>query len=244
VALRTRTPVLAPLRQLSGDSSAGGDNSYRPQSEGRHDGTAAPIRVLVADSSRAARAGLRIALETAACRVCGEAADASAAIETAIRERPDVCLLETSLPGNGIAAAAAVKANLPDTSVVMFGEAPSDADLFAALEAGASGYLTKDIDPDRLAVALLRVRSGETALSRTLVTRLVEEFRRRRLPRLRGLTNREFEVLELLSQGLRTGEIADRLFVARVTVRTHIAAILKKLGVADRQAAIRMLDDR
>lgn len=202
--------------------------------------------MLVADRSDVARADLRRALEAdaSACSVCAEAADAVAAIERARQERPDVCLLEVALPGDGIAAAAAIVASVPETSVVMLGNSPSDADLFAALEAGASGYLTRDIDPDRLAIALRRVRAGEAAVSRTLVTRLIEEFRRRRSPVLRCLTNRELEVLELLCEGLRTAEIAERLFVARVTVRTHIASILRKLGVPDRQAAIRLLEER
>lgn len=203
-----------------------------------------PIRVLVADGSSATRAGLRLALETEDCSVCAEAGDTAAAIEAALRERPDVCLLDVSLPGGGITAAAAIAANFRETSVVMFGDTPRDADLFAALEAGACGYLTSDIDLDRLVLVLRRVRAGEAALPRALVTRLIDEFRRRRLPRLGNLTNREFEVLELLYQGLKTAEIADRLFVARVTVRTHIASILRKLGVPDREAAIRLLDER
>jgi DNA-binding NarL/FixJ family response regulator len=193
---------------------------------------AVPIRVLVADCLPLERSALRLALETGECSVCA-----------ALRERPDVCLLDMALPGGGIAAAAAIAAKLPDSSIVMLGYLPSDADLFAALEAGARGYLTKDIDPGRLPIALRRVRAGEAALSRILVARLIAEFRRRRLRVLRNLTNREFEVLELLCQGLRTAEIADRLFVARVTVRTHIASVLRKLGVADRAAAIRLLDD-
>jgi DNA-binding NarL/FixJ family response regulator len=187
---------------------------------------------------------LRLALESAGCFVCAEAADAAGAVEAALRERPDVCLLDAGLPDSGITAATAIAASLPDTSVVMFGQPSNDAELFAALQAGASGYLSRDIDPDGLVIALRRVRAGEAALSRTLVARLIEELRRKRLSRLRGLTAREVEVLELMYQGLKTAEIAERLFLARVTVRTHIASILRKLGVPDRQAAIRLLDDR
>jgi two-component system nitrate/nitrite response regulator NarL len=202
--------------------------------------------VLVADASSATRSALRRGLETetAGCTVCAEASDAPETVDTALRERPDVCLIDPVLPGGGIDAAAAIVGELPDTAVVMLGDAPSDAELFAALEAGASGYLPKGIAPERLAVALHRLRAGEAALSRMLVTRLVAEFRRRRSPQLRCLTSRELEVLELLCQGLRTAEIAARLFVARVTVRTHIAAILRKLDVPDREAAIRLLDER
>jgi two-component system, NarL family, nitrate/nitrite response regulator NarL len=243
VALRSRTAVLTPPQEPSGDTAAGGVDLFSVSGDGPGDRAAAPIRVLVADSSASTRSGVRLALVAAECFVC-EAADAQAAVEVALRERPEVCLLDTALPGGGIAAAAAISAQLPDTSVVMFGPLPTGADLFAALEAGACGYLTRDVDPDRLAIALRRVRAGEAALSRTLVADLIQEFRRRRRPLLRGLTNRELEVLELVCQGLRTGEIADRLFVARVTVRTHIASILRKLGVPDREAAIRLLDQR
>jgi two-component system, NarL family, nitrate/nitrite response regulator NarL len=154
-----------------------------------------------------------------------------------------VCLLDSALSGDSMIAAAAIHHNVPDAPVIMFGHSPTDGELFAALDAGASGFLTRDIDPDRLAIALRQVSAGEAAFSRTLVARLIQEFRRRHLPLFRNLTNREFEVLELLSQGLRTAEIADRLFVARVTVRTHIASILRKLGVPDRRSAIRLLDE-
>jgi two-component system NarL family response regulator len=235
--LDLRSPtVVVPLRlrNSSGDGSA---------VEARWTDVV-PVRVLVADSSSAARRGLRLALQNADCVVCAEAADTSEAVAAARRERPGVCLIDTALPGGGVAAAATIAAELPDTSVVMFGGFPSKADLFAALEAGASGYLTKDIDPDRLAVAIRGVGAGEAALSRVLVGQLIEELRRRRVPRLAGLTNRELEVLELLGQGLTTREIAARLFVERVTVRTHVASILRKLAVPDRQAAIRLLAER
>jgi DNA-binding NarL/FixJ family response regulator len=119
-----------------------------------------------------------------------------------------------------------------------------DADLFEALRAGARGYLLKDIDPARLGPALEGVLAGEAALPRNLVTRLMEEFRGRdsRPTRAQGplatLTSREWDTLDLMRQGLTTAEIAERLFVSPVTVRTHIAAILRKLQVSDRQAAI------
>ena len=235
VALRQIS--LSPPEAPSGDVG-------REQAGSSSRARAVPVQVLVADGSASARSTVRVALGAAGCSVCAEAADASEAVEAALRERPDVCLLDVAVPGGGITAAAAIAGSVRDTSVVMLGPAPSDADLFAALEAGARGYLTRDIEPDRLAVAIRRVCAGEAALPRTLVARLIDEFRRRRLHRLRGLTNRELEVLELLSQGLRTDEIAERLFVARVTVRTHIASILRKLAVPDRESAIRMLDER
>jgi DNA-binding NarL/FixJ family response regulator len=202
------------------------------------------VRVLLADASSSSRSLLRRGLETEAaqCVVCAEAADVDDAVAAALREQPDVCLIDSMLPGGAVAAAAAIVDGLPRTAVVMLGDAPSDAELFAALEVGAVGYLTRDIEPERLAVALRRIPAGEAPLSRMLVTKLVTEFRRQRSPQLRCLTSREFEVLELLRQGLRTAEIAERLFVARVTVRTHIASILRKLDVPDRQSAVRLLE--
>ena len=195
---------------------------------------------------------VREALHGHGFTVCAEASDAGSAIDVALRERPDVCLLDINMPGNGISAAAEISARVPDTVVVMLTVSRSDADLFDALRAGAAGYLLKDTDPVRLPLALLGVLEGEAAMPRTLVARLIEEFRqrdrRRRLPLVgqRGveLTSREWETLELMRQGLTTAEIAERLFISKVTVRTHIAAILKKLRVPDRQSALRLLDEQ
>jgi len=205
-----------------------------------------PLRVLIADGSPSERSGVRRALEDAGCVVCAEAADAPDAVEAAARERPDLCLVDTELPGGGIPTAAAILGNGAEMAVVMFARSSSERELFAALEVGACGYLTKSTDPERLAIALKRVSEGEAPLPRTLVARLIEEFQERHLRRrtLHNLTERETEVLELLGQGLDTAEIAARLFVARVTVRTHIASILKKLGVPDREAAVRAVGGR
>jgi DNA-binding NarL/FixJ family response regulator len=209
-----------------------------------------PIRVLIADDHPPARAGVRAALEAGGFEVCAEAGDARGAIEAANRERPDVCLLDIHMPGDGIHAAEAISHELPDAAVVMLTVSREDTDLFDALRAGASGYLLKDIDPSRLPLALHGVLEGEAALPRQLVALLIEEFRerrrRRRIP-LRGrrsaeLTDREWEVLQLMRQGAQTEEIAARLFISPVTVRTHVSAILRKLHVATREAAIELLD--
>jgi len=211
-----------------------------------------PISVLVADDHPPARAYVRTALESDGFEICAEVGDASAAVAAALVQRPDVCLLDIRMPGNGVAAAAEIASRLPETSVVMFTVSRDDSDLFDALRAGASGYLLKDIDPERLGPALRAVLDGEAALPGSLVARLIDEFRdrspRRRLPlfRQRGveLTSREWEVLELLRRGLTTAEIAERLVVSQVTVRTHVSAILRKLRVPDREAAIRLFAER
>ena len=210
-----------------------------------------PVKVVIADDHAPTRSGVRTALEHGGFEIVGEARDATAVVEIARRERPDVCLLDIHMPGSGIAAATRITDELPDTAVVMLTVSRNDDDLFDALRAGASGYLLKDTDPGRLPHALRGVLSGEAALPRTLVARLIDEFRDRgrykRVPMLgaRGamLTSREWEVLELLREGLSTKEIAERLFLSPATIRSHVAAILRKLRVPDRAAAIRLLEN-
>jgi DNA-binding NarL/FixJ family response regulator len=207
-----------------------------------------PLRVVVADDHQLTRVGVRLALERGGFKVCAEADDASSAVEAAERERPDICLLDIQMPGSGIQAAEEIARKIPDAAVVMLTVSRSDRDLFDALRVGASGYLLKDMDPERLPLALHGVLEGEAALPRHLVALVIEEFRergrRRPLLKKRGvvLTNREWEVLELMSQGLTTFEIADRLFIEPVTVRTHVSAILKKLHVSSRKEALQLIE--
>jgi DNA-binding NarL/FixJ family response regulator len=183
--------------------------------------------------------------------ICAECADTRSAVVAAERERPDVCLLDIRMPGNGIAAASQIASRVPRTAVIMLTVSADDEDLFAALVAGAAGYLLKDAHPDRLAAALREVLGGAAALSPALVARVIEEFRdparRRAIPRaLRRaavLTAREWEVLELLRQGLPTATIAERLAISPVTVRRHVSRAIEALRVRDREAAVRVLDE-
>jgi DNA-binding NarL/FixJ family response regulator len=209
----------------------------------------APIRVVIADDHPPTRAGIARALEGDNFVICAEAPDAATAIAAALQHRPDVCLLDIHMPGNGVDAAGEITSRLPETSVIMLTVSRNDSDLFDALRAGASGYLLKDMNPSRLADAIRGVLNGEAAMPRTLVAHLIEEFRergrrkrlflRRRQPV--DLTSREWEVLELMRQGLSTSEIAARLFITNATVRTHIAAVLRKLHASDRKEALALL---
>jgi DNA-binding NarL/FixJ family response regulator len=209
-----------------------------------------PASVLIADDHAPTRGDIRSILEEdGRFSVLWEAGDAAAAVAAAVEGQPQVCLLDVRMPGGGVAAAWEISARLPDTKIVMLTVSSDDKDLFAALRAGASGYLLKDIAPDRLADALEAVLSGESALPGSLVAKLVAEFRdrgpRRRTlvaPETEGvqLTSREWQVLELMRQGMSTAQMARRLVVSPATVRSHVAAILRKLRVPDREAALRL----
>lgn len=205
-------------------------------------------RVLIADDHVPTLAGVRDALERDGWDVCAEASTADHAVSLAHATQPDVCLLDIAMPGNGIRAAGRIAQELPSTSIVMLTASRDDRDLFDALRAGAIGYLLKDMDPDRLGPALRGVLSGEAALPRQLMARVLDEFRGRNerralLRRHRGprLTEREFEVLELLRTGLSTEEVAKRLFISAVTVRGYVATALKKLRAPDRETAFKLM---
>jgi DNA-binding NarL/FixJ family response regulator len=189
-----------------------------------------------------------MALEREGIEVCAAVANARDAVEAALRERPDVCLLDVRMPGGGTSAAAGITSKLPGTVVLMLTVSRDEEDLFDSLRQGASGYLLKDMEPTGLPRAVRAAFAGEGALPRTLVARLIEEFRGggrvRKLPvQLRGrpaLTPREWEVLDLLCEGAGTAEIARRLFLSRVTVRRHVSNILGKLGASSRGEATRL----
>jgi two-component system, NarL family, nitrate/nitrite response regulator NarL len=210
-------------------------------------------RVLIADDHVATRVGVRLALERDGFVICAEEASGAGAVAAALREVPDICLLDVHMPGGGgIEAATAIRSRLPDTQVVMLTGSSDDDDLFTALESGATGYLLKGIDPAQLGAALRDVLRGDAALPPTLAARLIREFRARSKSGSAGLvrpteddlTEREWEVLDCLSEGLGTGEIANRLFITQTTVRRHVGSILKKLHVSSRQAAVEVAAGR
>jgi two-component system nitrate/nitrite response regulator NarL len=213
-------------------------------SESRRD-----ARVLIADAQTSTRAGIRMAVDGHGFTVCADVASADDAVTTAVRERPDVCLIDVSLPGGGIAAAEEISAQAPNAVLVMLSGSASDDELLACVRAGARGYLSKDMDPARLPFALRGVLRGEAALPRPLVARLLEELRARERGRHASelarlgveLTHREREVLDLLDRGLQTSEMAERLRISSVTVRRHLSEVLRKLEAPDRAAALRII---
>ena len=207
--------------------------------------------VLLAEVDAPTRAGIRLVLEASGFAICAEPVDAGAAVETALRERPQICLVDENLPGGSIAAIDAISRGLPETKLLVLTESEEPRSLLGAIRAGASGFVRKDVDPSRLPATLRGVLAGEAALSRRLSLRVLESLRRRErgrtaahAPGRRSVTDRELEVLELMADGLRTSEIAQRLSVAEVTVRRHRSSAMDKLGAADRAAAIEVLTGR
>ncbi|HET9871028.1 MAG TPA: response regulator transcription factor [Propionibacteriaceae bacterium] len=212
--------------------------------------TGGAVRVVMADDHAGIRAQIRAALEAGGCEICAEGATAEDAVRLALEHRPDVILLDIHMPGSGIQAAQQISRSLPSTAIVMLTQSKEDDDLFDSLRAGAAGYLLKDSDPAELPKALRGVLAGEAAMHPGLVTRILQEFRgaaRRRTGRKSAvaekLTAREWEVMEMLSQGHSTEEVGRRLFVSPTTVRVHVSAVLRKLRVKDRESAFRLLHD-
>jgi two-component system, NarL family, nitrate/nitrite response regulator NarL len=217
-----------------------------------------PIRVLIADGDRLALEELRIAIEQdGRLEICATAGDAAGAVSCALRKRPDVCVLDVRLPGGGLAATWEIGARLPQAKVLMLAANADDDALIAAIRAGAQGYLLKTARFGNLASAIYGVCFGEAAVDPTFVTGLLRHLRIRE-PRWRQpagadprgpgasgsdgrLTSREWEVLDLLSQGLSTLEIARALTISSGAVRVHIAAVVHKLGVPDRAGAVATL---
>jgi DNA-binding NarL/FixJ family response regulator len=212
--------------------------------------SAAEPTIVIADDHQVTRLGVRMALMRGGFQVVGEAADHDGAVSAVVRERPDVCLLDVDMPGGGIETARRVAEAAPATSVVMLTISTNTEDLLEALRAGAVGYLPKNTSPDRLPAALCGVLKGEAALPRTLVGRVLQEFRAftatgAASPLRVGtvqLTPRESEILRMLGSGLTTLEVAELLSLSPVTIRRHISAGVAKLGVADRDAAIRAIE--
>jgi DNA-binding NarL/FixJ family response regulator len=205
------------------------------------------IRVLITDDHAVVREGLRAFLELQdGLEVIGEAADGAAAVTLAQRLAPDVILMDLVMPGlDGVGAMRALRKAAPHSRVIVLTSFLDDARLMPAIEAGAAGYLLKDVAPAQLAEAIRAAHAGQTMISPTVATRLVQAIAQRAdepapsPPAQAGLTRREREVLELLAEGYANKRIARELGIAEKTVKAHVGRVLAKLGVADRtQAAL------
>jgi NarL family two-component system response regulator LiaR len=204
-----------------------------------------PLRVIIADDDALARRVLRDALQGAGVIVIAEAADGREAVELAAHYVPDVVVMDVVMPGvDGLEATRRIADRVPGVKVVML-TSTDDVDVgLVGLRAGAVGYLSKSLPPESLPQALRAARDGEAVVSRRMTTALVESVRRLRedgaglRPVRSPLTPREWEVLDLLCDGLSTDGIADRLYLSDETVRSHVKKILRKLGVRSRQEAV------
>jgi len=197
------------------------------------------IRVLLVDDHAVVRQGLRSFLELQPdIEVVGEAAGARDGVELAARLSPDVVLMDLLMPDeDGVDAIRALRDVAPRVRVLVLTSYLDDTHVFAAVQAGAAGYLLKDVQPDALTDGIRQVSQGLAVLHPTIAARLMN--RTGRPPSLADFTQRERGVLKLLAEGLSTKEIAGRLFISEKTVKTHVSNVLQKLGVADRtQAAL------
>jgi DNA-binding NarL/FixJ family response regulator len=193
------------------------------------------LRVLIADDQALVRAGFRLILETEpGIEVVGEAGDGREAIGQARRLRPDVVLIDVRMPGlDGLEATRRLLSADPSSRVIMLTTFDLDEYVYAALKAGASGFLLKDVSPERLVAAVQMVGEGDALLAPSITRRLVERFARREsgpsLPpaALGSLTAREREVLTLVARGLANSELAAELHLSEATVKTHVARILQ-----------------
>ncbi len=202
------------------------------------------IRVLVADDQALVRGSFRLLVDTAAdLEAIGEAATGAEAVEIAAREKPDVLLMDIRMPDlDGIEATRRITRS-PQTAavrVLILTTFDLDEYVYAALRAGASGFLLKDTPPADLLAAIRIVAAGDALLAPAVTRRLIAEFARRPQPgqqpvtTLHGTTDREREVLTLIARGLSNAEIADTLHVTMATAKTHVSRLLAKLGARDR----------
>lgn len=195
------------------------------------------IRLLLADDHPVVRAGLRAVLDTEpGFTVVGEAATAERAVELAAAGGVDVILMDLQFGSgmHGSEATAAITAVPGGPKVLVLTTYDTDADILAAVEAGASGYLLKDAPPEELAAAVRTAAAGQSALAPAVAHRLMD---RMRTP-AEALTKRELEVLQLVGEGLSNQQISKALFLSQATVKSHLVHIFAKLGVDSRTAAV------
>ncbi len=199
------------------------------------------IRVLLADDHAVVRQGLTTFLELQDdIEVVGQAANGAEAAAMAERLKPDIALMDLVMPVlDGIGAIGQIRAAAPATQVIVLTSFADDEKIFAAIRAGAAGYLMKDVSPQDLAAAIRMVHAGEPILAPGVARRLMDEVGRPSEATAGNLTERETEVLKLIANGRSNKEIARDLTLSEKTVKTHVSNILQKLHVTDRtQAAL------
>ncbi|UCR90348.1 response regulator [Mycetocola spongiae] len=205
------------------------------------------LRVLIADDQAAVRDGLELILSLApGVSVVGTAGDGAEAILRARELRPDIVLLDLRMPGtDGVAATAAIRAEHPAMGILVLTTYADDASILGALEAGASGYLTKSAGREQILAALRATAAGQSTFSPEVAGLLRRGMRargeRERLASEHGLTERETRVLELLAEGRSNRVIAEELFISVSTVKTHVNNLYAKLGVGSRAEATELL---
>ena len=206
---------------------------------------AAATRVVVADDQGLVRTGFRMILTAGGIDVVAEAGTGQQAIDAVRRTRPDVVLMDVRMPElDGLEATRRILAGAADAPrVIILTTFDLDHYVYAALAAGASGFLLKDVTPEQLVAAVRMVRTGDALLAPVITRRLVERFFRRdpaAVPHreLAALTPRELEVLSLVARGLNNAGLAAHLHLSEATVKTHVARILAKLGLRDRAQAV------
>jgi DNA-binding NarL/FixJ family response regulator len=201
------------------------------------------MRVLVADDHSLFRDGIISLLEAAGFDVVGQVGDGQAAVEAALRLRPDLVLLDITMPQlSGLEALRLIKAELPETQVVMLTVSDDDADLFEAVESGALGYLLKNLSADQFFEMLDGLQRGEAAMTRQTTARLMKkrlaDLSPKRAEPAQSLTQREIELLRLVAGGMSNKAIAQTLSISGNTVKYHMRSILQKLGVQNRTEAV------
>ncbi|MEU8074619.1 response regulator transcription factor [Catellatospora citrea] len=213
---------------------------------GEHAGEPGVIRILVADDHRMVRSGFRVILETEDdLEVVGEAADGEQAVALAASTAPDVVLMDVEMPGvDGLEATRRITAAGDGPAVLILTTFDRDDYLFAALQAGASGFLLKNGSPEALIEAVRVLARGDALLAPEITGRVIAKFARpaaapaTSAQELKELTPREYEVLVLLAGGATNAEIATRLFLGEATVKTHVSRVLAKLRLRDRTQAV------
>jgi DNA-binding NarL/FixJ family response regulator len=205
------------------------------------------IRIILVDDQELVRTGFRMVLDAQPdMTVVGEAADGLAAVESACAHSADVMIMDARMPRlDGVAATRRIRQAGDRPRVLMLTTFDLDEYAFAALKAGASGFLLKDVPPDELLFAIRAVHSGDAVVAPSTTRRLLDRFapmlpagEAAGAPELAGLTERERQVLILVAHGLSNAELAGRLFVSEATVKTHVGRILAKLGLRDRVQAV------